>query len=139
CSGSMLTVDADPTNRANEKTYTVDTRCRFHRATGALRKVLPSIFDGTQVTVLVFGHKDGKGLYEEVFNQRWRKGNQRQEDQLMEVERSVPYYDSPIVRTMAAAEEKYLAKARGAKTMLVLTDGNDTVGDKNTDPAVTNE
>ncbi len=109
-----------------------NTPCKFHEATTALREVLRHMPPGTKVSIWVFGHENSK---KENIRERFPKENEgtfdpsvpeELEKYMTRIELKQPAYDSPIIESMVEAYKADLRKAKGIKTLLVLTDGDDT-------------
>jgi hypothetical protein len=125
CSGSMG-VEGD---------YDARTPCKYHDATSALRAILALIPNHTRVSVLVFGHKceeadrAKEAVIEVMADQEdWDRDDTKQLPRLMNrLEKLRPWWDSPIVDAMVRAQKNQLKGAAGFKTLMVLTDGDDTI------------
>jgi hypothetical protein len=126
CSGSM----GPPRNQP------FGPRTKFNEATTALREVLGKVSKGARVSVWIFGQAMGPGkIVEEVERtivqvvrpQDWDPQNPAQLEGVMQkvshpaIE---PWNRTPLVRAMLMAQSDFIG-ARGFKTLLVLTDGND--------------
>lgn len=130
CSGSMGPKEGVKYDR--------DTPCKYHEATGALKKVLQKLPDGVTLSVIVYSHEGkvaGKPKNSEEIDQLielirppsvWRRD---QLGGLMDrVEPLVPWNETPVVRSMwRAKREGFPDNFRGFKTLVVLTDGEDNL------------
>lgn len=118
--------------------YTGSMSEKIDQVTRAVRRVLEKIPSGTRVSVWVFGRKKGDNnvapsreltrverITEPPF--RW-SGSRAQIDFIMDAltYSSKPMNYSPVVEAMIKASED-LSHAKGAKTLLVLTDGDDNL------------
>ena len=133
CSGSMGSDPNDP-----------KARPKFDEATAALGEVLAALPRGTTVSLWVFGQAAGAG--KSVTNAEdtiarlleptaWNPEDAEQLPALMKKVRELePWNESPIVQTMLMAKDD-LAKAKGNKTLIVLTDGYDNRFGKGSKPA----
>jgi hypothetical protein len=136
CSGSM---GADPKNPM--------TKTKWDETTQALGEVLAALPRGTTVSLWVFGH--AVGASKTVANAEdtitrlleptaWNPEDAKQLPALVKKIRELePWNESPIVQTMLMAKDD-LAKAKGNKTLIVLTDGYDNRfgKDKKTDKSI---
>lgn len=130
CSGSMGPKEGVKYDR--------NTPCRYHEATAGLKKVLEKLPDGVTLSLMVYSHEwkvAGKPKNAEEIDQLiemirppsvWRR------DQLAglmdRVEPLVPWNETPVVRSMwRAKREGFPENFRGFKTLLVLTDGEDNL------------
>jgi hypothetical protein len=123
CSGSMGTPQGVK--------YTPQANTKFRAARDALDKVLARLPQDTLVSILVFGHQNPqqKAIIEEIGKAQmlWNPDNPKQRKAILdEVRELEPMWDSPIVDATVRAK-KYLKAAPGFKTVMVLTDGDDTV------------
>jgi hypothetical protein len=123
CSGSM---GSDPKNPT--------AKTKWDESTQALEEVLAALPRGTTVSVWVFGQAVGAG--KTVSNAEdtiarileptaWNPENAEQLPALIKKVRELePWNESPIVQSILAAKDD-LAKAKGYKSIVVLTDGYD--------------
>jgi hypothetical protein len=142
CSGSM--VDA-PNSLAQ---VLEQPRSKFAQAKGALVKVLEQVPKGTSVSLWVFGqmragvtHESQFLRYDDQFSSKpeltiqpllpktnWGPGERKK--LATRLDKLWPFYGTPLVAAMAKAMTD-LDQARGLKTLLVLTDGDDDQFEKN--------
>ncbi len=114
------------------ETWKRDTPCKFHQATRALQEVLRDMPPGTKASIWVFGHENStKDNILERFpkepNETFDPSLQEELEPIMEhIELKRPAYDSPIIKSMLEAYRTDLKNAKGIKTLLALTDGDDT-------------
>jgi hypothetical protein len=127
CSGSMLDRSGD--GRAT----------KFDDAKSALRQVLAQVPKGTRVSLWTFSQlpEGVNAVFEndpivkepELTINQLRKPAPWDPAQVgalaKELDRLRPHLDTPLVEAMWTAANKDLTTARGLKTLLVLTDGND--------------
>jgi hypothetical protein len=115
--------------------------CRFHQATTALREVLKDLPPGVQVSITIFSQAQAfqagtihpqEGLRKpEATITLLRKPSAWAPQDLNplvdSLERLVPFNGTPLVRAMSFAKDNGFPKGHtGHKTLLVLTDGEDT-------------
>src|SRR5262249_48899798 len=108
------------------------TPCRFHDATDALKEVLATIKKDAYVSVMIFSQqvKGGQPKASETITvlrepKRWDPAEMP--DLMEELEKLVPFNDTPLVRAMAKAKQKcFPDDFTGLKSLVVLTDGKDT-------------
>jgi hypothetical protein len=109
-----------------------DTPCKFHQATAALREVLRDMPPGTKASIWVFGHENStKDNILERFPKEadatFDPSVPEQLDPIMDrIELKRPAYDTPLIKSMLEAYKADLKTATGIKTLLALTDGDDT-------------
>ena len=133
CSGSM---GSDPQNPM--------AKSKFDETTAALQEVLGALPRGTTVSLWVFGQAVGASKTvtnaEETITRlleptAWNPEDTEQLPALMKKVRDLePWNESPIVQTILAAKDD-VAKGKGAKTIVVLTDGYDNRFGKDSKPA----
>ena len=109
--------------------YNDKTICNYHDATNALKQVLTELPDGVRISIYAFSHSTSKenNRYIELI----RKSSPWNKDELKgtmgKLESLKPYYDTPIVHSMLRVrDEGFPAGFKGFKSMIILTDGEDT-------------
>lgn len=141
CSGSMVPKEMD---------FRAQSKSKFEAAKNALISVLKTVPAGTTVSLYIFGQaregfnpmlhrqedvKDGQDptrtikplLKKEAWDLGKLTGLRRQLDELK------PLHWTPLVEAMSRAKTNF-DQAEGLKTLLVLTDGADTVFERNLPP-----
>lgn len=139
-SGSMRET---PTNRFNENTE--DSTCKYQQALKTIREVLLDLPQNTPLCIRVFGHGEPmyrdtdpidvktKATRDEVFFRgkvNWRRGaNEAPLDTeiMQKLRDNKPKNFTPLLRTMINAKADFPKNYEGSKTMLVLSDGADTM------------
>ena len=132
CSNSM-----GPSEDFPRKDYKRETECAYHQATRALRRVLAKIPQGVKVSLWLFGHKyderTGETPMEQILSPEvWDPAQKAQLQRLMDkLEDQQPSGNTPLVDTMLEALQKDLLRSSGGfRTLLVLTDGQDSKYEK---------
>ncbi len=129
CSGSM--------------DYPKGTRDRFNKAVNALETVLKNVRKDTRVSIWVFGQKETTdpvelrvqrkiGEYDVLIGRiqgtpaAWRLNPVAVKKVVDKIRGLTPWYHTPAVRAMMAAKPD-VENAKGFKTLLLITDGDDNI------------
>ena len=123
-----------------------DAPSKFREAKQALNRVLTTIPEGTLVSLWIFGqarpgisqYQGGSGRRQETERPdahhspvarmgAWRRD--QQEPLMRDLDQLWPFHGTPLIQTMLRARDELL-QAKGLKTLLVLTDGNDSEEEK---------
>lgn len=138
CSGSMMRGKVYSSyfqkfgDQAAEKfleDYNDKTVCNYHDATGALKQVLAELPDGVRISIYAFSHQSSKesNRYIELIRKSspWRK--EELKATMQRLDNLKPYHDTPIVHSMLRVRDEGFPEGfKGFKSMIVLTDGEDT-------------
>ena len=122
CSGSMCS----PYDPAKQFLNRPQKDSRFDKAVRAIGKVLDGIEPGTNVSFWVFSDKQADGPFGRRLRDltAWKK---EQKAKLMgQIGNLHPWSETPLVRSMWQAKTDFPAHLTGFKTMIVLTDGEDS-------------
>jgi hypothetical protein len=121
CSGSMA-YPRDPTD-----TRAGGEKRRFDKVLDALEEVLQRLPKGVTVSLRAFSHYGFKNESQLIWDREtWDPEPAKVRARMSQVRRLRPYHETPLVRTMIQAKGDFPRGFRGAKTMLVLTDGADS-------------
>jgi hypothetical protein len=101
-------------------------KSRKQEALDALELCLKQVPKGVKVTLLTFSSKsDGRRIVAQWNQVPWDPAAEAVRDRIDQLRRLEPTYDTPLVRATVEAKEKFSKGFRGAKSVLVLTDGGD--------------
>jgi hypothetical protein len=122
CSGSMC----DPYDTTTTFLNRPRKDSRFDKAVRAIGKVLDSIDPGTYVSFSVFSDSKADGPQSRSLrgSQPWKK--EQKAELMKEIGKLHPMYYTPLVRSMWQAKADFPKKLSGFKTMIILTDGEDS-------------
>jgi hypothetical protein len=116
---------------------------RWQAATKALRSVLEQLPKGTTVSLRAFGAEQFEGDMPQFggIKQVWKAHKwdpEKLDERMRPVDRLRPKYATPLVRSIWMAREDFPGGFKGARTIVVLTDGADSIFYDKTvpDPAV---
>jgi hypothetical protein len=138
CSGSMMRgkVYSSLYEKLGDKAaetfleeYNEKTVCNYHDATGALKAVLAELPDGVRISIYAFSHSTSKesNRYIELIRKPSPWSKDELKGTMSRLEKLKPYYDTPIVHSMLRVrDEGFPENFKGFKSMIVLTDGEDT-------------
>jgi hypothetical protein len=153
-SGSMAALPPGPDGKPRPDDWK-NPDSKNQQALRTLREVLLGVPEGTPISLRLFGHKYDDALYNRLFaalpNKKdkdalevigtestlseliykgkvtWSRANPRPlQDAILRKLEIPPQYSTPLLREMVHAKDDFPEDYKGAKTLVVLTDGADT-------------